>query len=227
MSALQMGSSFHLKAHCQSAPLLLQFLLSAFIEVFDQFRSIEQLIIEEQFTPALFIKLAAFTGSSTERTKTFQWNPDHGTGSKLHFYAIYFVEQMQTHRHALSLLEKSCRLVRTLGLYLLEIVEQQKTSDISPVLKKLRRSIGQTAKELVKAITLLKDSENLLYFILRHKSQLDAAYGSEFTIKLFEKIFPNGLDEVKSILIEKYSNRGFEKITETIQHHFNNILCLV
>lgn len=222
MSAFQLGLGYHLNARQQSAPLLLQFLLSEFIHVFHQFRSIETLIGEEQFGHSLHSLLLKLSGSPPRQKKSFQWNPDHGSASKLNFYATFFLDEVKPLGIEFLQLEKSCKESRALGIALLDVIEGQKIGEIAPAVKKLRRCVGQIAKELVKAIALFKENENVLYFLLRHKAQLDGIYESNFTVKLLKHLFLNDLQKVKDLLVRKYSSRGFGCLAKKIQQHFDD-----
>ena len=110
-----------------------------------------------------------------------------------------------------------------LGSHLIEAIEDRNYAGAEDILNKLHRNIRQTAKEFVKAIIFLKENENVLFFLLRHRMQLDDIYGQSFTMKLIAGLFTGGLSEAQAHIIEKYSSRGFEKLSETIRQHFNEL----
>lgn len=219
MSALQVGFNNHLNAY-QSVPLLLQFSLSEFFHAYQLFLNIRKLIDEEQFNHTLTAFLAKFSGSATERSKIFYWSPEHGSLAKLYYYASILSEAADNAHLNSSPLEKICRKCWVQSSHLNEAIEVQRYGIVPPILEKLQKSIRQIAKELMKAVTIQKRNENVLFFLLRHRSQIDAAYGENFTIRLIAGLFSNGLDEAKAYMMDKYAERGFFKIAENINDYF-------
>jgi hypothetical protein len=222
MPDTQTGSSRHLNAYHKSEPLLLQFLLTEFIQVYYQFTSIKNLIDEEQFNNSLFALLSRLSASSYEIKNTIFRNHENSSLSKLYFYASYLSEYVQL--HSFPPLAKSCQKCWALGARLVEAMESRQLEMVSNIIKKLHSTLRQTAKEIVKVIALFRNNENVLYFILRHRAQLDAILGHNFILKLLSNIFPNGLVGVRNFLVEKYNDRGFDKLSETISQTFNAIL---
>lgn len=221
MPALQMGLDRHLNAYHRSAPLLLQFLLADFIRAYEDFQSIQSLIAEEQFNHSLFTLLARFSGPTPKRVKFFDWSPDNGSLYKLYYYAAFITDEAESLGEEFPNLEKSCRKCWMLGTHLLESIEEHNYEELTAATKKLQRCIRQIAKEIVRAITLLRDSENLLYFLLRRRTQLDVIYGAAFTVGLLGSLFPSGLAGAKEFLIERYTARGFDKVADAIRHTFD------
>lgn len=222
MPALQVEFNRHLNV-CQSVPLLLQFSLSEFFQVYRLFQNIQKLVEEEQFNNRLTTQLARFSGLSPERSKVFYWSPDNSCLAKLCYYATFLEDHAQSLFPHFPPVEKSCRKCWMFGSHLFEAIDDQKYVSGEIILGKLQRSLRQVAKELIKAITLLKENENVLFFLLRHNAQIDIIYGSCFTMKLIAGLFPGGLNEAKTYLIDKYADRGFDKLSETICQHFNEI----
>lgn len=222
MPALQVGFNRHLNAY-ESIPLLLQFSLTEFFQVFQLFKGIQRFVEAEQFTHALNSMLTKFTGSSPERAKAFFWSPENGCLAKLYYYATFLNDHSISYFPSFPPLEKTCKKSWMLGSHLIEAIDDEKYATTEAILNKLHRNIRQIAKELVKVIILLKENENVLFFLLRHRMQLDDIYGQNFTMKLIASLFTRGLNEAQAHLIERYSSRGFEKLSETIRLYFNEL----
>lgn len=224
MPALQMRVNRHLNAYHRSAPLLLQFILTEFLQAYQQFQAVRTLLDEEQFNHSLFSLLNRFSGPSPERLKSFYWGSDNGSLHRLHHYAAFMSDQTKTLGSEFPPLEETCRKCWLLGTHLFGAIEGRRLNITLSILHKLQRYMRQIAQELVKAIALLRDDENLLYFLLRNSVPLDAIYGSNFVLRLLDSLFSNGLVDAKNFLIEKYTARGFDKLAEKIRQQFDRIV---
>lgn len=222
MPALQMGVKRHLNAFHHSVPLIFQFFLAELIQACGQFQNICTLITEEQFNHSLFALLARFCGQSPDHRQLVYWSTDSSRLSKLHQFASLLSSRSNSEQ--LPLLEKSTQKAWLLGIRLLTALEEQKISNLDTILNKLRRAMKQITKEAVKIFTIFQDDENVLYFVLRHRDQLDAIYEKNFTVQLFATLFPEGLHKAEKLITERYTSRGFNRLADRIRHHFDTLL---
>lgn len=221
MRAPQVETNRHLNAPHQSAPLLLQFLFSALIQVFQHFQEIQQHLQEEQLTPSQLSLLRHFSGLSPHRTTFFYESAEGGSLSKLAFYATSFCEHTQMRTHDFNSLAKNCRDCLLLGTQLFKAAEEKNCHATALYGDRLRRRLMRVAKDLTKATLILQRHEDVLFFLLRHIYQIDSILGPGATHQLLKKAFPAGLLQARDDLIKKYTARGFIKQAETIRQHFH------
>ena len=62
-----------------------------------------------------------------------------------------------------------------------------------------------------------KEDENVLFFILRHKTQLEEAFGEKFVELLFKKMHRDGSAGIEKLLLKQYSKRGFDTLLPVIK----------
>ena len=65
--------------------------------------------------------------------------------------------------------------------------------------------------------------ENVLFFILRHKDKLDSIYGEGFVKKIFNKMYPDGINEAENYVKKKYAKRGFHNLLMVIASKFTEL----
>lgn len=208
---------------CQSPSISLQFLISEFFQTYDSFRKIVYLINEEQYGEPLNSLISSLISFQFGQFSLFSKKLDESNLSKLLHYATCLERHEIQALHDTPSLSSVCRQCWMLGLQILESIDTTDFKRIFPLLKKIRHVIKRIGNDLVKAIILLKDDENILYFVLRHTKQFDELYGIRFTSKLFKSLFGQSLGEARNYLVTKYSNRGFHELVPKIDSYFTEI----
>jgi hypothetical protein len=87
-------------------------------------------------------------------------------------------------------------------------------------LEKMNQSIQRFAKQMARILLQFREDENIIFFLLRHRTELETVYSPRFLNKLLLRMYPKGLCELKQLLKAKYNNRGFTNISSGIDAHF-------
>jgi hypothetical protein len=78
-------------------------------------------------------------------------------------------------------------------------------------------------KELMHLLLLsaetFKESENVLFYLLRHAHRIDLHVQPGFTLTILQKTFPEGLKPLTSWMHKKYHARGFDHLHSLIDRH--------
>lgn len=218
------SSNRHFNAYHQNNSLLFQFILAEFLDVYQEIRKIEALKNEGYET--LGASLVKLVGASRDYMRFFAWNFSDGTLSKLKNYCALFSENADGEekepiaiQHYADKAWGSCLQATDL---LLELPEERAT--IALTIEKGCNAVHRFAKLIVRVITQFRDDENVVFFVLKHHQKFDALFGSRFISKLFSRMYPKGIKEVRHFLLKKYEARGFENILPTIEAKITEIL---
>jgi len=79
----------------------------------------------------------------------------------------------------------------------------------------LLEHLEKLSRKLPSAIAKYKGSENLLFFLLRYKEELDLIFWDDFTKELFQKSFGTK-EKAAAFITKRYSKRGFNQLLPVI-----------
>lgn len=174
--------------------------------------------------------------SGSHEQKKFAWNKERGILTKLKDYYALFSQKYEGDK------EKNQQLSHHIfkawscgyeGLTIAEFLEHQlylrllssakDYCSISLIIEKLYACLSTLSLSLSSLLMDFREDENVLLFLLRNQELLNQVYGSNFTLEIFCKIFPNGLSEAALFLKKQYSKRGFDQLLPLITSKINEM----
>ncbi len=227
------------KSYHQHRHLLLQFILSELLLAHQEMVKVQQLLATHEncdhpFFTKLIEHITRLSGSTQGHMRLFSWIDD-GILAKLKNYCAFLCqqgghaskEQADIYRDA-----NNAWLISLQALDAVRMIVQQlppeAAFDIGILclsVEKIHRAIHRFARRLTKTLLTFRHDENVVFFIVRHREQLDDLYCPSFTRKLVRKMFPRGLSEADRFLSKKYADRGFVNMAPIIQKKIEE-LCL-
>jgi hypothetical protein len=82
--------------------------------------------------------------------------------------------------------------------------------------QKLLRTIERLTKCWPKLFDSIPADENILFFLITRREQIDALYNAGFTCALLKKFSPAGRDALRRSIVEAYLTRGFDDVIPSI-----------
>jgi len=86
---------------------------------------------------------------------------------------------------------------------------------------RLVSSLKKTGSSLIDSLSLFRDDENVILFLLRNSRTLDKALAlcpkSPTVFKILGKLFPEGTTALEKHLRDRFHRRGFPEVVPTIQ----------
>lgn len=218
--------------HKQRA-LLLQFILYELILSHKEIQHINEfakayVLSDPPSLDVIASSLAKLAGSAHGYMRLFSWNDD-GIQTKLKNYCALLCQNGTSRVKNEVGMHREANQAWLIALQLLDAIRLQDTSTkktihlLQSLFKKLDRSTKRFARYTANAICLFHNDENLLFFILRYKEDLDELYGEGFIAKILRKMFPRSLDKAKNFLMQKYTDRGFDHLIPIIQEKIEEL----
>ncbi len=213
--------------------LLLQFILSEFIEAKLEIKKINELFlpINNEVIQDLFFSLKVginkLIGSSYQYMRFFSFTNEHGLLTKLRNNCTFLLQIIDLKKKNLIDIQKESQKAWILGLksldyiHLLEkkkLLKESHFQSIQSNLRKVEKAIEKLGILLADLILEFSQDENVLYFLLKNYKDLKSIYGMHFVEELFQKLFANGLDQGISYIQEKYHLRGFTHLHLSIEN---------
>ena len=241
----------NLSIHKQNDHLLFQFFLSELFVVFQEKKELTEKYQELELClarkkPALEIKklineLAHATFTLIDATEGAEyasaWIPHRGCLGKLNHYAHHLTKRLKPHNIKTSNLLYSINQSLHYTLQATELLQdliycdaaQVNLQSISQLIDKfngISYQINLLPEVCIHLITEYFHDENVLFFLLRHKDQLENLNLSQFLIKIIDSLFNGSIDHLKTSLIGRYSKRQFNHLAdildEKIDEYFSN-----
>jgi hypothetical protein len=82
---------------------------------------------------------------------------------------------------------------------------------------KLIKTVESFRKSWPKMLIDFRQDENILFFLLRRRVDLDPLCGIGFVRELMRKLWPKGRQELESFVLSAYRNRGFDQLVPQIR----------
>jgi hypothetical protein len=221
-------TTWGLKPQPSYKSLLFQFILLEFISSYTEVLNIHQLSRDLQTTsdvvPALKLSINKLAGPARGCMRLFSWNLEDGILSRLKNYCANFTLEAKDSNPGILKMHAylnqafiSCRkTLDVIGLFEERDLSQQNRQALHKVLTKVIQQMGRFSKMTAKLMQQFSTDENVVFFMLRHKSELDRLYGSQFVYKLINKMYPKGVEEAKDFLLKQYGQRGFDHLIPLI-----------
>lgn len=204
------------------------------------YRAIENSVIKNRlfgqindYLNELLHALTVLLGSTLVSEEPVTWRKELGSLSKLHEYCYLFsnthnfnerfAENLnacisQAYHGCLQSREALTSMVlhQNRGYQADDSGEIPNYAHLYKLLDQLLDSLQRASRIILQLILCCKDDENILFFILKNNMRFLNVYPAFSLEKLFSRIFPRGLKEAKSFLINRYAERGFKDLIEEI-----------
>ncbi len=232
MSTQIQGPNHHFKAFYKDDSLLIQFIIVEFIQTYQLALQIKTLVQEyidsiqtsDHAYTSLFQKFGQLIGSLSKQEYFSQWT--QGSLTKLKEYCEQFSlnskHQNESHIH-LNRAVYQAWLTAMHHFELLNALKPNKAQKKAYLLISFKRSchhlqtrFNQVMRYIPRAMMTYWDNENVALCLLRKRTQLAAIYGADFLSKRFK--WPIKLDEMISLVIQRYQKRGFDPLLPMIKN---------
>lgn len=226
-------SARHVNSYHQNNSLLFQFILVEFIETFTEIQRLDSLCSRTPSPPSseetssqqinedfhsieeILIKLV---GSTKDYKRLFSWNFSEGLLAKLRTYCGLFLQNADTDEKELIAIQHYADKIWNHSLQAIDAIQSlpQDRAAVLTAIEKTSAAMQRFAKLIARLVHQFRADENVIFYILRHHKTFDKLYGNRFTIKLFSRLYSKGLQEAHNLLVNKYSNRGFDNVLPAI-----------
>ncbi len=213
----------HLNSFHHTDSLLFQFILAEFLKVFSIMVKIEKLQLHSNKPESFISNITQLSGARINFHRYFPWNPDEGVLVKLRAYVDYLSEKWASYpdAKAISDLQKNVYQLWNCSIETLESLHANGLESFPAKFDKVQHAAQKLKKALAKAIPCFKDDENVVFFIIRHHTTFSSIYGTDFVVKLIDKMYPGGLKEAKAFLQQAYTRRKFFHLLPSIKTFLN------
>ncbi|KAF3361823.1 hypothetical protein PHSC3_001589 [Chlamydiales bacterium STE3] len=214
--------------HYQDANIVFQFFLSEFLKAVEEVTSLdERLSLYKQKNNdnyrELFVSLVELCGFLPKHARFFPWGLAEGSLNKLITLIQQYVQLVgdsKELKEIQNILDK-CLKEAHKALDLLKDSEKDKTSlyleeMIAMHLTQTLKTFKKLNKLILPLLQQFKNSENVLFFLLRNLQALRKIYGKRAIVQLFKDIHPNGPQSLERFLLKEYSRRGFSQLAKNI-----------
>lgn len=202
--------------------LVFQFVLTEYIAIFeatDQFRN----ALKEKDLEAILQFLYKLNGPIEGNFNVFSGATESGLLPKLCHSSLHLSRMddegddlsqklnkyaLQTHKLT-HLALKACQDANPLK-------PQRTLLNLKQILLKIEVLIQRIGQMITKMMGQFEDDEAVLFFLLRNAEQLDTVFYPHYVLKLFIKMFHNGLLEAEQYIMKQYSQRGFDHLLPEI-----------
>ena len=211
--------AFHRDEH-----VLLQFILKESLDTLSLIKKLEAIL--EKDVKAVDLEklknlLCELAGGSFETLHFLVWPNGEGRLAKLKGYCTWLLKEAIEEDTPLFRLDRLSNEAWVYCMKSLDLLDQKPFKSYSLLaLKKMCRTMGRFEKTLPDAISLYMHDENVLFFLIRHKKELDNVYHPGFTEELFSSFFNGKPEDGKKFLVDRYLARGFDTILPQIETFF-------
>lgn len=223
----------HFNAYYHHNAVLIQFVITEFIETYELTHKIRQLA-NQACQSAETLKEAShllyqFTyellgiRSDPDRLSNSRWMK--GPLTKLKLYCEQFTYNTQyQNKSSLAVCTNVYQawIIALHTLELLNLLEQSSHTtipgslllELKRILRRLDQRMRHVTKQIPRLLNAYRDNENVIYFLLKKRRQLSEIYGEETINKAFKDLFNK--NSFSELIIQRYSRRGFEHLLPTI-----------
>ena len=232
---------------CQNNFLLLQFVLSEFLNVrheinnlyiqkrnfIESFKSTKEDAEKILSLKKLHSSIEHLSGASYNYMRILSWKQDYGLLNKLNHYCALFSQHPTKNVKEVQKVHQLAGegWLISIGLHDLTFNLKKQSIDewegsfkqICTFVDKIFKKITQFSKLLPKIIQEYSENENVIFFILRHKKEFDDLIHPDFVRNLFNMHYNEGAVEAEKMLLDQYSKRGFYQLLPIIMEKFRDI----
>ncbi len=232
--------------HCQSNGVLFQFLLSEYVQSIACVKKMEserlclskkaahtKLLFDFQhYIPALHSALSL--SISSPQVTPYLWGNNEGSLNKLLRYTTQLSERIaedQTLHELLTTLD----LAIECGFDALRHTsrfQESKTKATSPLLyahltgaiEKMSHFMDKITKLIFEVINTRFHNENVLLFLMKHRTTLQSQHADDPLSNLLETLYPKGLEETRTRILKEFKKRGFKEWIPSINKTLTDLI---
>lgn len=239
----------NLNTYCQSTSLLFQFTLYEFITSFKRVLEIEKTyeIMESElikqrlkgdvksYLDSLLEQIPLLIGAQMvmANEQTFPWTHSKGSLNKLRHYS-YLLSQKCIDQDDIANMNVCVSKAFHSALQIRDVIFSLKRQAEDPekipnyvslyrLLDRLIDNMKRVSRVLLKILIQFKEDENILFFLLRYKSDLDQLYKTQFVTKILQKMYPEGHSSMKEYIKKQYQQRGFLNLISIIEEQISQL----
>lgn len=239
----------NLNVYSQSTSLLFQFILSEFVISYKKIQEIEKTYEQMEssliklrlqgdvgiYLNALLDLMPSLTGSQMVivNEQTFPWTNHKGSLNKLRHYC-YLLSHRSSGQSDILNMNISVSKAFHSALQIREVIFslQRQCEDphripnyvsLYQLLDRVIDNMRRASRLILRILIQFKEDENVLYFLLKHKTDFDQLYKTQFVARILKKMFPKGALDANDLLKKKYSDRGFHNLIESITNQVSNL----
>lgn len=233
------ASARHVNAYHLNNSLLFQFILADFFAAFEEIQTIDILCHrkpistpENPYQPhnqelpdQIETILNKLIGSKRDSMRLFSWNFSEGTLTRLKTYCSVFAQNADNDEKELIAMQYYADKVWQHCLQAIEALHDSpdQRTPLFVAHEKASGAMHRFAKIISRVIQQFRDDENVVFFVLRHKQQIDKLYGRRFIIKLLCRMYPKGLREAQHFLTKRYVDRNFDNLLPKLSAIFTEL----
>ena len=229
--------SNHFKAYFEDQHLLVQFILTEFLQSYQSHMQIKSIlnkcfddsaITDYHFSnlEKIMSQLVGYLSPQKQHTSISRWK--RGTLSKLKEYTEKLLEQIKREDKQLQNLYKAVHRAWLIAVHNLELLHQSqnvflKTEQASVEIEKLKKGFKPLERELKRIKNQIPflfrtywNNENIIFCLFRYREALIGIYGNDFN-KKFK--WPTNHSKIKNLLDKRFQERGFDSLLP----HINQI----
>ncbi len=213
------------KAYHQDTGLLFQFILSEYSAAHQELNALNGIFKNKGDHSICYdliaVSLEKLAGTVHDYMRLFSLGNNDGILTKLKNNCAYFSqtadiptkEAMRVHRHA-----DEAWLLCLESLNVLHMAKDEQNVDEAIHLN-IKQSIDHLIHlqdDIKHVLPHFRCDENVIYFLLRHKHQLNLLFYPEFVTNILHQMYPEGLTSLTDFLTERYMSRGFTDLIPSI-----------
>jgi hypothetical protein len=214
--------------------LVLQFILLELVHASQDAKEVERLLSNPEHIQVdpLIAPISRLVGQTKKYIRIFSWSLNDGILTRVKNYCSFFVNNRNPAApHFLSLQIHSDRAwINGLeSLDLIRLIKQTPACNttcersLRIVLQKMLKRMQQLTKTLYETLPAFCKDEHTLFFLLRHRTDLEAVFGENAILRLFTITFPKGLKTASRFIIQRYAKRGFAHLSPIISRKITEL----
>ncbi|MCH9634159.1 MAG: hypothetical protein S4CHLAM7_09020 [Chlamydiae bacterium] len=238
-----------LNVYSQSTSLLFQFILFEFItsskkiqDIENIYSQLESLLIKHRlqadvdlYLNQLLDFMPFLTGSQMviANEQTFPWTHQKGSLNKLRHYCYLLSHKFSDKGDVLNMniaVSKAFHSALQIREVIFSLQRQSEDPQRVPnyvslyhLLDKLIDNMRRASRLILRILIQFKDDENVLFFLLQHRTDLDQLYKTQFVARILKKMFSDGSKGAEEFLKLRYQERGFHHLIDSITNQISSV----
>lgn len=223
----------HVNAYHHRNSLIFQFILTEFIESFEEIQQLERLCSrkvdvhtknKEETQKQIESAITKLVGSTRDYMRIFSWNFGDGLLEKLKTYcALLLRNAANDEKEIIALLHYAEKTWQAVMQAKDHLHEDNHRKILLHYFEKANTSLQRFSKVIVRIVPQFRDDENVVFCILRNKEKLDRLHGPRFVAKMLGRMYSKGLKEAHHFLSRKYAERGFDHLLPVITKKISEV----
>jgi hypothetical protein len=235
--------------YIQNQGLLFQFILAEFLTTYPLIQEIQRSYRSLKFAASkaqlshkieaplkqLLFSLTQLTGHRDHDPHSSSSTPSDGHLKKLRHYYNLFNSPDPVKPKVLADLKKcNHQALNSALITQLAVTDLLSRSQVTKMLldvpslyeelERLIRYMKRSANLLIPLILVYHTNENVVFFLLTHRHEIDALYQQNLVHKLFHKMYEGGFEQLEKFLKQRYAQRGFDALLPLISQHVTQMV---